>query len=144
MRRRLLFTVPLVLLLWETGAATTPQALKTKGTGSPEQDTVQARDPLGEDHPLWGLMHLGLLPAMKLLAEAQQQGTVTTMDSEDLLAKLRRPLQGPEPDRDPLHHSLPEGSWEESEPEPQAPLRRVVLAGPEEDRDHLYHGSGDS
>ncbi|XP_055962688.1 proline-rich acidic protein 1 [Sorex fumeus] len=139
--RRLLFTVPLVLLLWETGTAATPQALKT---GSPKQDTVKAPAPLGEDHPLWGLMHLGLLPAMKLLAEAQQQGTVTTMDSEDPLAKLRTPLQGPEPDRDPLHHSLPEGSWEVSEPEPQAPLRRLVLAGPEEDRDHLHHGSGGS
>lgn len=33
-----------------------------------------APEPLGKDHPLWGLMHLGLLPAMKFLAETQQQG----------------------------------------------------------------------
>lgn len=71
-------------------------------------------------------------------------GLSATADSKDLLAALRSPVEGPEPDQDPLHHAVSEDGWVEAEPRPQALLRRLVLSGPEEDRDHIHHQSGDS
>ncbi|XP_008684338.2 proline-rich acidic protein 1 isoform X2 [Ursus maritimus] len=153
MRRLLLATSLVALLLAEAGSASLPQVLiKTKGySGSPEQDMEEAWgarvvETLKKDNRL-----MGLLVAPKLAADTwerrQGQGTKAQAGTEDTLGHAPSPRWDPEPDRDDLYHPPP-GEAEEAQEE--AGLWSWALSppqglqGPEEDRDHIYHPREDS
>ncbi|VCW76644.1 unnamed protein product, partial [Gulo gulo] len=151
MRRLLLVTGLLALLLGEADPASLPQVLiKTKGqVGGPERDIKEAWDARGvdilkTDNPL-----LGLLAAPNLAAATWQkrQGTKAQAGTEDALGHVPSPRWDPEPDCDDLYHPAPEEAREaqdEAELWPWVLPLPQVLQGPEEDRDHIYHPREDS
>nr|XP_035965518.1 proline-rich acidic protein 1 isoform X1 [Halichoerus grypus] len=157
MRRLLLVTSLVALLLGETGSAFLPQVLiKTKGhVGAPERDTEDCArrawgarlvETLIKDNQLMGLL-VAPKPAAATWEKLQGQGTKAQARTEDTLGHVPSPSWDPEPDRDDLYHPPPEeaqevqdeaGLWSWALSLPQ------VLQGPEEDRDHIYHPREDS
>ncbi|XP_059254884.1 proline-rich acidic protein 1 [Mustela nigripes] len=151
MRRLLLVTGLLALLLGEAGPASLPQVLiKTKGpVGGPEWDTKQAWDTRVVDILKTDNQLLGLLAAPNLAAATweKRQGSKAQAGTEDILGHVPSPRWDPELDRDDLYHPVPEEA-EEAQDEaglwPWALSLPQALQGPEEDRDHIYHPREDS
>ncbi|XP_044096711.1 proline-rich acidic protein 1 isoform X2 [Neovison vison] len=150
MRRLLLVTGLLALLLGEAGPASLPQVLiKAEGhVGGPEWDTKEAWDArvvdLKTDNQL-----LGLLAAPSLAAATWEkwQGSEAQAGTEDTLGHVPSPRWDPELDRDDLYHPAPEEAREAQDEAglwPWALSLPQVLQGPEEDRDHIYHPREDS
>ncbi|XP_058400330.1 proline-rich acidic protein 1 [Diceros bicornis minor] len=148
MKRLLLVTNLVAMLLQQAGIASAPQVLiKTKGgVGAREQDAEEAWGARVVEPPEKEDRLMGLLPALKLMATTQekQQGTKDQAGTKDILRGLRSPRRGPEPDHDNLYHPPPEEAQEEAGPWSRVLLSRQVLRGPEEDRDHIYHPRGHS
>lgn len=66
------------------------------------------------------------------------------METEDILSRLRNPLQGPELDLDSIDHPMSDDVRDEEVPQSRLILYRQVLKGPEEDLDHIAHSMEDS
>lgn len=64
---------------------------------------------------------------------------MTWVETEDILSRLRNPLQGPEQDLDSIYHPVFEDVQNEEVPQARPILYRQVLQGPEEDLDHISH-----
>ncbi|KAM9702464.1 proline-rich acidic protein 1 [Dama dama] len=141
MRRLLLLTGLVAVLLLEAGSARTHQVrVQTKGKVGAEQDTVEAWDAHEVESPEKDNQLIWLLMAPKLMATSEeQQGAKAPAETEDALGRVLGPREGPEPDRDSLFHDGPEEALEEARPWARVLPPGQVLHGPEEDRDHIYH-----
>nr|XP_039329379.1 proline-rich acidic protein 1-like [Saimiri boliviensis boliviensis] len=143
MRRLLVVTSLLAVLLWGAGAAPARKFLsRSKSNASPQQDAAKAWgarvvQPTEKDNQL-----VGVLPVQNpklLTAEEKPPGTKVWVKTKDILGHVLSPQQGPEPSLDSLYHPPPkedqgkEGPWLWVMPNHQ------VLQGPEEDQDVLYH-----
>ncbi|XP_027627042.1 proline-rich acidic protein 1 [Tupaia chinensis] len=88
---------------------------------------------------------VGLLPVLKsklTVTIEKSPGAKAWVETEDILARVRSPQQGPEPDHDHLYHPLPEEAQGEERHWLWAMLFHQVLQGPEKDQDHIYHPVG--
>ncbi|XP_029391897.1 proline-rich acidic protein 1 [Mus pahari] len=148
--RFLLATCLVAALLWEAGAAPAHQVpvIKTKGKQVfPEQETekawgIRAIEPLEKDNQLGPLLPE---PKQKLAAaEEKRPDAMTWVETEDILSRLRNPLQGPEPDLDSIDHPTSDDVQDEEVSQSRPILYRQVLQGPEEDLDHIAHSLEDS
>ncbi|XP_054291101.1 proline-rich acidic protein 1 isoform X1 [Pongo pygmaeus] len=149
MRRLLMVTSLVAVLLWEAGAAPAPKVpikMQVKHRLS-EQDTenrawgARVVEPPEKDAQL-----VVLFPVQKpkLLTTEKKPpvqgrspilpGTKAWVKTEDTLGRVL----SPEPDHDSLHHPPPEDQGEEK-PRLWVMPNRQVLLGPEEDQDHIYH-----
>ncbi|EDM11896.1 proline-rich acidic protein 1 [Rattus norvegicus] len=149
MKRFLLATCLVAVLLWEAGAIPAHQVpVKTKGKHVfPEQETekawgTRAMEPLEKDDQLRALLPV---PKQKLAAtEEKHSDTMTWVETKDILSRFRNPLQGPELDLDSIYHPMSEDVQNEEVPQSRPILYRQVLHGPEEDLDHISHSLEDS
>ncbi|XP_012516140.1 PREDICTED: proline-rich acidic protein 1 [Propithecus coquereli] len=149
LRRLLLVTSMVAVLLQEAGAAPAPQVpVKIQvRLRAPEQDTEKAWGARVVDPPEKDDWLVGLLPAAKpelAAVEEKLPGTKAWVELEDILGLFRNPLRGPEPDLDDLYHPP---TVEDQGGE--GPLLWVlpphqVLQGPEEDQDHVHHPAEES
>ncbi|XP_031244583.1 proline-rich acidic protein 1 isoform X2 [Mastomys coucha] len=135
MKRFLLATCLVAALLWEAGAIPAHQETE-KAWGT------RAMEPLEKDNQLGPLLPV---PKQKLAAaEEKRPDTMTWVETEDILSRLRNPLQGPELDLDSIDHPVSEDVQDEEVPQSWPILYRQVLQGPEEDLDHISHSMEDS
>ncbi|XP_011797369.1 PREDICTED: proline-rich acidic protein 1 [Colobus angolensis palliatus] len=143
MRRVLMVTSLLAVLLWEAGAASAPKVpIKVQVKHQPsEQEAEKAWGTRVVEPPEKGDQLVGLLPVPKpkLLTAEKSPGIKAWVETEDILDHVLSPQQGPEPDHDSLHHPLPEEDQGEEGPRLWVMPNRQVLRGPEEDQDHIYH-----
>uniref|UniRef100_A0A2K5QYI1 Proline rich acidic protein 1 n=1 Tax=Cebus imitator TaxID=2715852 RepID=A0A2K5QYI1_CEBIM len=152
MRRLLVVTSLVAVLLWEAGAGPAPKVpdkAQVKHWPS-EQDTEKAQDARDVEPPEKDDQLVGLLPVQKpklLTAEEKPPGqsrpilpgTKAWVETQDILGSVLSPQQGPEPDYDGLYHPPPEEDQGEEEPQLWVMPNRQVLRGPEKDQDHIYH-----
>ncbi|XP_005225772.1 proline-rich acidic protein 1 [Bos taurus] len=140
MRRLLLLTSLVAVLLLEAGSARIPQVrVQTKGKVGAEQDT-EVWDARAVESPEKDNQLIWLLMAPKLMTTSKEQkGAKAPAETEDALGHVLGPREGPEPDWDSLFHDGPEEVLEEARPWARVLPPRQVLHGPEEDRDHIYH-----
>nr|XP_015312388.2 proline-rich acidic protein 1 isoform X1 [Macaca fascicularis] len=149
MRRVLMVTSLVAVLLWEAGVASAPKVHVKHRPSEQEAENrawgARVVEPPEKDDQL-----VGLLPVLKpklLTAEkspGQGRGPVlpgikASVETEDILGHVLSPQQGPEPDHDSLHHPPPEEDQGEEGPRLWVMPNRQVLRGPEEDQDHMYH-----
>ncbi|XP_045147151.1 proline-rich acidic protein 1 [Echinops telfairi] len=142
MRRLILVVGLLAAVLQEAGTILPAQVsakFKERDQVS-EQDTEEAWAVKAVERPEKEDRLEGLFPRLKspTAADTAENWHGDKAWVEDLLSRVRSPLQGPEPDRDSLYHAEPEegldmASWS------RARLFFQLLQGPEEDRDHIYH-----
>lgn len=99
-------------------------------------------EPLEKDNQLGALLPV---PKQKLVAaEEKHPDAMTWVETEDILSRLRNPLQGPELDLDSIDHPMSEDVQNEEVPQSWPILYRQVLQGPEKDLDHISHSMEDS
>ncbi|XP_018889890.3 proline-rich acidic protein 1 isoform X3 [Gorilla gorilla gorilla] len=140
MRRLLLVTSLVAVLLWEAGAAPAPKVpIKMQVKHRPsEQDPenrawgARAVEPPEKDDQL-----VVLFPVQKpkLLTTEKPPGTKAWVETEDTLGRVL----SPEPDHDSLYHPPPEEDQGKERPRLWVMPNHRVLLGPEEDEDHIYH-----
>ncbi|XP_024202487.1 proline-rich acidic protein 1 isoform X3 [Pan troglodytes] len=141
MRRLLLVTSLVAVLLWEAGAAPAPKVpIKMQVKHRPSEQDPENRawgtrvvEPPEKDDQL-----VVLFPVQKpkvLTTEEKPRGTKAWVETEDTLGRVL----SPEPDHDSLYHPPPEEDRGEERPRLWVMPNHQVLLGPEEDRDHIYH-----
>nr|XP_015312390.2 proline-rich acidic protein 1 isoform X3 [Macaca fascicularis] len=140
MRRVLMVTSLVAVLLWEAGVASAPKVHVKHRPSEQEAENrawgARVVEPPEKDDQL-----VGLLPVLKpkLLTAEKSPGIKASVETEDILGHVLSPQQGPEPDHDSLHHPPPEEDQGEEGPRLWVMPNRQVLRGPEEDQDHMYH-----
>ncbi|XP_055100893.2 proline-rich acidic protein 1 isoform X1 [Symphalangus syndactylus] len=153
MRRLLMVTSLVAVLLWEAGAAPAPKVpIKMQVKHRPsEQDTEKAWGARVVEPPEKDDQLVVLFPIQKpkLLTTEEKPpgegrgpilpGTKAWVETEDTLGRVLSPQQGPEPDHDSLYHPPPEEDQGKEGPQLWVMPNRQVLLGPEEDQDHIYH-----